>query len=599
MTEKKIKYFMLQFIKAYKYQICLTAILIIAVFFRFYKITQMPPGLYPDEAMNGNNALEAVATNNFKIFYPENNGREGLFINIQAFSVAFWGPEPWALRSVSAIFGILTVLGLYLLAKELFRKFQISPNSAIIIALLSSFFLAVSFWHTNFSRIGFRAIMLPFLTTFSFYFLFKGFRRGKILDFVWAGIFMGLGFHTYIAFRIVPFVVIAVLILKLIELIKGSPSINSETNLIFPERSVAESKDDVRKENIKEFLLSILIYGLFALLAVLPIFYYFYAHPADFIGRAGQVSVFASQDKFAELTKSALLTFGQFNIFGDTNWRHNYAGSPLLFWPVGIFFLIGTWICIKNCFNYFSSLFPFLSFPWKRESGLESNLDSRLRGNDKGWGGNNDIVFPFLMLWFFAMLAPSILSTEGLPHALRSIGAIPPTFIIAGLGAYVLADFANRRWFLHINKKLITVFYAMIILTIGLAGYQKYFIDYADNPNIKGAFADNYVKIGQFINSLPQDMKKYVVVNAGGTLVNDIPMSTQTTMFITDSYRKANQLEKNIYYILVNEIEKPNFYNEKSYVIIPLEKDDAILEKLRSFAPGKLNKGENFDYIIK
>ena len=74
--------------------------------------------------MNGNNALEALETGDFKIFYPENNGREGLFINIQALSLKVFGAEPWALRIVSAIFGFLTVLGLYFLARILFKLFN-------------------------------------------------------------------------------------------------------------------------------------------------------------------------------------------------------------------------------------------------------------------------------------------------------------------------------------------------------------------------------------------------------------------------------------------------------------------------------------------
>lgn len=520
----------------------------------------MPPGLYPDEAMNGNNALEAVATDNFKLFYPENNGREGLFINIQAFSVAFWGNEPWALRIVSGIFGVLTVLGVFFLARELFRKYKIFPNSATIIALLSAFFLATSFWHTNFSRIGFRAIMLPLLTTFSFYFLFKGFRRGKILDFVWAGIFMGLGFHTYIAFRIVPFVVLAILILKLIELFK-----------VFDEVEPRQIEIGPRKEKIKEFALQIVIFAIFTLLAALPMIYYFYMNPADFIGRAGQVSVFASENPLFELAKSSFLAFAQFNFMGDWNWRHNYAGSPLLFWPVGIFFLIGIYICIKNCLSYFRNLFF-------RNSDLEIK---------------NSITSPFLMLWFFAMLAPSILSTEGLPHALRSIGAIPPTFIIAGLGAYALYDFAERKWFLYSNKKLFAVFCALIIISIAFAGYYKYFIAYADNPNIKWAFAESDVKIGKFINSLPQNTKKYVIVEGENAVAN------QTTMFISNSYRKADQLEKNIFYITWDDAEKINFYSEKDYAIIPLNKNYRLFTKLQSYTRGKLIKEEDFEYIIK
>src|SRR3989338_5186445 len=69
----------------------LLLILIIAGFLRLYHITTVPPGLYPDEAMNGNNALQAIQTGNYKVFYPENNGREGLFIYIQALFLKFFG----------------------------------------------------------------------------------------------------------------------------------------------------------------------------------------------------------------------------------------------------------------------------------------------------------------------------------------------------------------------------------------------------------------------------------------------------------------------------------------------------------------------------
>src|SRR3989344_5603069 len=97
-------------------------IIIVAAVFRLQSITSIPPGLYPDEAMNGNNAIQALETGNFKVFYPENNGREGLFINLQAISLKIFGNEPWALRIVSAIFGTLTILGIYLLTKELFKS---------------------------------------------------------------------------------------------------------------------------------------------------------------------------------------------------------------------------------------------------------------------------------------------------------------------------------------------------------------------------------------------------------------------------------------------------------------------------------------------
>lgn len=115
---------------------CLLGILTIASFFRLWKLSAVPPGLYPDEAINANEASDSLKTGKFKVFYPENNGRESLFINLIAFSFLIFGVSIWSLKIVPVIIGILTVFGLYLLARELFNK---------NVALLSSFFLAVSF----------------------------------------------------------------------------------------------------------------------------------------------------------------------------------------------------------------------------------------------------------------------------------------------------------------------------------------------------------------------------------------------------------------------------------------------------------------------
>ncbi len=160
--------------KTKKTLIFLLIILALAAFFRLWQLNQTPPGLYPDVAMNGNDALQGLRTGNFKLFYPENNGREGLMMWLIAASFSIFGVSIWSMKIVAAIVGIITVLGLYLLTKEIFRHAQYDIRKTEYITLLASFFLAISFWHVNFSRIGFRAILLPFVLVFSFYFLFKG-----------------------------------------------------------------------------------------------------------------------------------------------------------------------------------------------------------------------------------------------------------------------------------------------------------------------------------------------------------------------------------------------------------------------------------------
>ena len=141
----------------------LILILCLAAFLRFYQITTVPAGIQVDEAMNGSNILEILETGRVQVFYPENVGREGLFINIQAPFVYWFGNTPWALRIPSAIFGVLTVWGVYLLAGEMFST---------SIGLLAAFFVATSYWHMHFSRVGLRAICAPFFLTWGLYFLF-------------------------------------------------------------------------------------------------------------------------------------------------------------------------------------------------------------------------------------------------------------------------------------------------------------------------------------------------------------------------------------------------------------------------------------------
>ena len=91
----------------------LLLIVALAGFLRFWQLDKLPPGLYPDEAANGVNALQVLDNADFKVFYPENNGREGFFINLQALSVQVFGTTPWALRAVSALVGTLTILIFY------------------------------------------------------------------------------------------------------------------------------------------------------------------------------------------------------------------------------------------------------------------------------------------------------------------------------------------------------------------------------------------------------------------------------------------------------------------------------------------------------
>src|ERR1017187_1356524 len=192
------------------HQALLLAILILAGFLRFYRLNDVPPGLHEDEAMDGNDAWEAWRSARLHVFFPENHGREGLLINLQAAVLGLTGSHsPGVLRWPGALLGTLTVLGVYALAQEVVGE---------EVGLLAAFLLAISFWHINISRFGTRPVAAPFFLVSSLVLLWLAVRRWRDGPrSVWGmaiacGIIYGLGFYTYTPYRLTPLLLLAVFV---------------------------------------------------------------------------------------------------------------------------------------------------------------------------------------------------------------------------------------------------------------------------------------------------------------------------------------------------------------------------------------------------
>src|ERR1019366_3581069 len=137
------------------------------------------------------------------------------------------------------------------------------------------------------------------------------------------GVF-GLGFYTYMAFRSTPLL----LLLPLFFFRKEHGAWKCLALFLIVTFLVAQ------KERQTLFLIV-------TFLVALPIGCYYLRHPADFLTRTAQVSVTKSANPLAVLARNAYKTALMFNWHGDRNWRHNISRGPQLFWPVGIFFILG------------------------------------------------------------------------------------------------------------------------------------------------------------------------------------------------------------------------------------------------------------------
>jgi len=150
------------------------------------------------------------------------------------------------------------------------------------------------------------------------------------------------------------------------------------------------------------------------------------------------------------------------------------------------------------------------------------------------------------MLWFLLAALPVVISNEGLPHALRAILMLPPVIILAAVGGVALYNVFTK----YAPRNFLRGAAVIVIVIVTAEAYQTYFLRWASNPNVHGAFAADYVAIGREMNRLPQGTPKYVVVEAGGVNIRGVPMPAQTVMFITNSFLPEMQAQKNIHYIL-------------------------------------------------
>lgn len=504
----------------------LVGIIIVATFLRLYHIQTAPPGLYPDEAVNALNSVTANKTGDYKVYYPDNNGREGLFMNIQAMFLKAADAkgmqyEPWMLRLPSALFGILTVLGMYYLGRELFAK---------RVGLMAAFFTATSVWHIAFSRIGFRAIMAPFFLIWGIALLLMAYRYArenklathwykKYLHLIVAakgGIFFGLGFYSYIAYRTAPLLLIPI--------------------AIYFRKQIASTR-----------IMGVFLAATF--LVALPIGLYYLQNPADFFGRTSQVSIFTGPHPLQDLALNTVKTIGMVFVVGDFNWRHNFAGAPVVFWPVAFCLIMGIVVAVQN-----------LAHRKKQDPHDPQNQqDAKIENNV-----SPKLAFNILGLWIFLAALPVVTSNEGLPHALRSILFIPPLMILAAIGAVLSYNFLTRKY------KGIGLYapLALIASMLVFQAYTLYFVEWMPREETKSAFSNDYTELARQIrNSSKRPV--YIVADGGGIdadiatpwdggakLKAGFPLSSQVIMFITNTFKPEDQIAKQIYYVHPSDKDK-------------------------------------------
>jgi hypothetical protein len=404
--------------------VALAGVLLIAAFFRLWRLDSVPRGLSHDEANNGLMARE-VLKGYHPVFFEIYTGVEPGLIYPQA--LAFWllGPGALTERLVSVSFGLLTVALTYLLASRLFRSW--------LVGLLSALLVAISFWQVFVSRLALRAVTMPVMQMLTLYFFWRGLESRRLRDFALAGLFGGLAMYTYLSSRFLPFIPVLFVFYLL-----------------------------ARRTSLRTAWPGLVLMVSVWLVVFLPLGVYYLQNPHWFLFRAEQalnLSRPVGGSSLPALLRQTLATLGMFSFHGDSSWRYNLAGRPVFDWAMALAFYAGLVV----------SLWRALRLP-------------RLN------------PYAFLLVTQAVMLVPDFI-TDGSPHFLRTIGAVPATFIFPAIALAGLYEFLRPHW----RYGLVAAVSAWAVWA-GYATYHDYFQVWAANPTARDTYNASVAEIADYLS---------------------------------------------------------------------------------------------------
>lgn len=416
-------------------------IVLLATFLRLWKLGVVPPSPNWDEVALGYNAYSLMLTgkDEYGTAFPfvlrsYDDYKPALYTYLVIPAVSIFGLDVFAVRLPSVLLGLLTVIATYFLAKQLFKNDWIS--------LLTSFLLAISPWHIQFSRIAFESNAGLALNVLGTLFFLKGLKTRIFL--LLSSVIFGLNLYMYQSSKVfTPLLVFALVILY-------------RRNLLAVHR---------------KFLISTIILGVIILL---PMGYYIVTSK-EALARAQGVSIFSDTTTFlaenairldADKQRKDLLgvvldnrrilyikeVIAGYIVHFDLNWlfikgdiaRHHAPNMGLLYlWELP-FLLIGIYTIVFN----------------SQKEGIDKKTKA------------------LLFSWFLLAPIPASI-TSGVPHAVRTINFLPTFQIFIAIGLLTtVAAISNIKYQIakiQVKYLIFTLYFLFIILNFSYY-INQYFV---------------------------------------------------------------------------------------------------------------------------
>lgn len=413
----------------------IVAILLFALAFRLFRLTELPPGLTHDEANHGREAVE-ILDGVLRYYFPLNYGSEPLYSYTVAASMALLGENIFALRLVNVLFGLAAIAVTVVWARQAFDRAT---------ALIGAGLLAVSFWPLASSREALRAGMLPFFMVLAVWFYWQivcnpcgesdaaatqAPSRWRMTGLV-TGFALSLvaTFHIYLAARV------AWLLFPLFLLYLA---------LFY--------RSDFRR-SWRSVLAGLLLTGLL----LVPMFLYLSNNPyaqtrlSMLSGTLSQVTSGDIQPIIANAGAAFLAFF--WPGYGDQFLAYNIPGRPVFDLVSALFFISGLLVALWR---------------WRQPA------------------------YAFLLLWFATGIIPSLV-TGPTANTTRNLAALPAVYLLASVGFVAAGRYLAKRF--DLSQRAVLSFGALVwLLFVTVISARDYFVLWGDSVEVRGAYQHTLVE---------------------------------------------------------------------------------------------------------
>ena len=417
-------------------------IVILASILRLWQLGNTPPSPDWDEVALGYNAYSIIHTgkDEFGKFLPVvlrsfDDYKPALYAYLTIPSILLFGLNTFAVRLPSAVFGIISVIAVFFLIREIFERYKYKD----ILSLLVSFLLAISPWSIQFSRVAFEAQVGAALNLLMVLFFVGGLKKPWLLCL--SAFFAGLGIYAYQSEKVF------------------TPLLAMALMLIFRKELFALSKKYV----FSAFILGIII--------VMPMFFY----------------ILNNREALLRVTGTSIFSY-QTEILSDTikKLERDRANNDYLGLILDNRRLVYAKNIVSGYISHFSPNWLFITGDISRHHAPNMGLLYLFE-------------FPFILLgiyflifgnfdkktklavfaWFLIAPIPASITT-GVPHAVRTLNFLPTFQVFTAIGIlFAVQKISNvpaKGWSASGGKYLIFLF-SFFFLIFNFSYYlNQYFV---------------------------------------------------------------------------------------------------------------------------